>query len=71
MKMLMVPKSRRSKALLLLSAIAGMAAAPALGQIRPMGLVAQQPPAQAKTAPQGARTAADAPVPGNPDYAPA
>ena len=64
---------RRSCALLLVSALAPLAASPALSQIRPMGVPAPQPatqaPAQARPAPPAAKKPApDAPVPGNPDF---
>jgi murein L,D-transpeptidase YcbB/YkuD len=63
--------SRRSSSLLLFTAIAGMAAAPAISQIRPMGIAVPARPAatQPKAAPAKPKTAApDAPAPGNPDY---
>jgi murein L,D-transpeptidase YcbB/YkuD len=76
--------SRRSGALMLATALAGLGSGPALAQVRPLGVV---PPAAAtqpkKAAPvqqpraatppvakSGAKVAPDAPVPGNPDYAP-
>jgi murein L,D-transpeptidase YcbB/YkuD len=65
MNQLMVPRSRRSKSLLLFTALAGMAFAPAAAQIRPMGV-----PAPVAAKPKAATAAPDAPVPGNPDYAP-
>ena len=57
--------SRRSSSLMLFTAIAGMAAAPALSQIRPMGVAPPRASAPAKPK----TTAPDAPVPGNPDFA--
>jgi murein L,D-transpeptidase YcbB/YkuD len=63
--------SRRSSSLLLFTAIAGMAAAPALSQIRPMGVPAPARPAPTppKAAAAKPKTAApDAPAPGHPDY---
>jgi murein L,D-transpeptidase YcbB/YkuD len=66
---------RRSSSLLLFTAIAAMAAGPALGQIRPMGVPGAPPvaprttaPAPPRTASPATKTAPDAPVPGNPDF---
>src|SRR6476660_8740144 len=73
-------KKLRPTSLLLFTALAGIAAAPAISQIRPLGLppkpqsVANQPrttvPPAPKATTQAPRTAPDAPVPGNPDYKP-
>nr|NUR38409.1 L,D-transpeptidase family protein [Sphingomonas sp.] len=85
MNKLVVLMKRRSSSLLWFTALAGMAASPALAQIRPMGVA---PPAAAKPrtvtptqptartpvaavpARQGTRVGPDAPMPGNPDYKP-
>ena len=63
-------KKLRPTSLLLFTALTAAVAAPAISQIRPMGVPTQpQPvatvPAPPRTAP---RTAPDAPVPGNPDF---
>src|SRR5689334_22684707 len=78
MNSLIGPRKLRPSAFLLLTAVAGMAAAPAISQIRPMGVptepqpVANQPrttvPVRPGTTAPALRTAPDAPVPGNPDY---
>jgi murein L,D-transpeptidase YcbB/YkuD len=80
---LLLAKANRSRSLMLFTALAGMAAAPALGQVRPaappaLGQVrpAAAPPATAAkpqpkpTSPAAAKATPEAPVPGNPDYAP-
>jgi murein L,D-transpeptidase YcbB/YkuD len=72
MNKLVAKMKRHSSSLLWFTALAGMAAGPALAQIRPMGVVT--PPAPAKKPVQAtpkaptAKTAPDAPVPGNPDF---
>jgi L,D-transpeptidase YcbB len=74
MKRLVVPMKRRSSVLLVATMLAGIAAGPALAQIRPMGVaappVASQPrpapPAAAK--PRSATPAPDALAPNNPDF---
>jgi hypothetical protein len=78
MNRLMGLMKRRSSSLLWLTALAGMAASPALAQIRPMGVA---PPAKPRTAApvptakpatpatkSGARPAPDALAPNNPDF---
>ena len=69
MKRLMGPMSRRSSSLLLFTAIAGMAAGPAISQIRPMGVAPPASPPRASAPAKSKTTAPDAPVPGNPDFA--
>jgi murein L,D-transpeptidase YcbB/YkuD len=70
---LQLPVSGRAKSLMVFTALSLVAAAPAVAQIRPMGLA---PPPTAPTAKPAvpaakpSRAAPDAPVPGNPDYAP-
>src|SRR5690349_17499784 len=70
-------KKLRPTSLLLFSALTGIAAGPAISQIRPMGVATQQHPLnpprtavspKARTATPATRIAPDAPVPGNPDY---
>ena len=77
MNSLIGPKKLRPTSLLLFSALTGIAAGPAISQIRPMGVATQQQPLnpprtavspKARIATPAARTAPDAPVPGNPDY---
>jgi murein L,D-transpeptidase YcbB/YkuD len=77
MNSLIGPKKLRPTSLLLFSALMGIAAGPAISQIRPMGVATQQQPLnpprtavspKARTATPATRTAPDAPVPGNPDY---
>jgi murein L,D-transpeptidase YcbB/YkuD len=69
MNKLIGPMGRRSSALLVFTAIAGIAVTPALSQIRPMG-VPVPPPAASQPKPTAVppKTAPDAPVPGNPDF---
>ena len=64
MKRLMGSMKLRGSSFLWFPALAGMAAVPAVAQIRPMGVPAPRPPAanQPKTA------TPEAPVPGNPDF---
>ena len=85
MNKLVVLMKRRSSSLLWFTMLAGMAASPALAQIRPMGVAppaavkpraatpvqpaARPPVATAPTKP-GTRVGPDAPMPGNPDYKP-
>jgi murein L,D-transpeptidase YcbB/YkuD len=69
MKSLALPFKARAKSVFLFTAAAAMVAYPASAQIRPMGVPAARaakPPAAVKPA----TPAPDAPVPGNPDYAP-
>jgi murein L,D-transpeptidase YcbB/YkuD len=80
MNKLVVLMKQRSSSLLWFTALAGMAASPALAQIRPMGVPtpapvrparpAPVPPKATTPAPQAkpGRPAPDAPVPGNPDF---
>ena len=83
MKKFVVLTKRRSGSLLWFTALAGLAASPAVAQIRPMGVApppaararpaspvrpAAKPPASAGQAKTGTKIGADAPVPGNPDY---
>src|SRR5438045_3684528 len=73
MNRLMVLMKRRSSSLLWFTALAGVAANPALAQIRPMGVA---PAPAAKPAPKlaspaakaGAKAAPDALAPSNPDF---
>jgi murein L,D-transpeptidase YcbB/YkuD len=64
----------RPGSLLLFTSLAGMAVAPAIAQIRPMGVPAPATPPKAsvpakpRTSTPAPRTAPDAPVPGNPDF---
>jgi murein L,D-transpeptidase YcbB/YkuD len=73
MNRLMVLMKRRSSSLLWFTALAGMAASPALAQVRPMG-VAPAPAVKAAAKPAiraakpGAKTAPDALAPSNPDF---
>ena len=64
MKRLMGSMKLRGSSFLWFTALAGLAAVPAVAQIRPMGVPAPRPPAanQPKTA------TPEAPVPGNPDF---
>ncbi|HET8750850.1 MAG TPA: L,D-transpeptidase family protein, partial [Sphingomicrobium sp.] len=75
MKSLPLPFKARAKSIFLFTAAVTMAAYPAAAQIRPMGVPAVKTakPPVAKPKPPEAKPAAaapDAPVPGNPDYAP-
>ena len=64
---LIKPLSRRAKSLMLFTALAGMALAPAVAQVAvPRG----QLPGSAKAPPPTAKPATQAPVPANPDFAP-
>jgi len=73
MNKLMVLMKRRSSSLLWFTALAGMAASPALAQIRPMGVAppsAAKPTAKSATpaTKPGAKPAPDALAPNNPDF---
>jgi hypothetical protein len=59
----------RSKSLMVVTALAGLVAVPAAAQIAPPR-PAMPAAAKPKPKPQAARPAPDAPVPGNPDFAP-
>lgn len=72
---LLLAKANRSRSLILFTALAGMAAQPALGQARVPQPAAAAPAMQAKPkakpgAPAAPKATPEAPVPGNPDYAP-
>jgi murein L,D-transpeptidase YcbB/YkuD len=66
---LMVATTRRAKSLLAITALVGMCAVPAQAQVSPPR---QAPPAAPRTPPAApvAKPVPEAPVPGNPDYAP-
>ena len=69
MKSLPLPFKARAKSIFLFTAAVSMAAYPVAAQVRPMGVPSARtakPPVVAKPA----TPAPDAPVPGNPDYAP-
>ena len=63
MKRLMGSMKLRPSSFLWFTALAGMAATPAISQIRPMGVPAARPPAN-----QPKSATPEAPVPGNPDF---
>ena len=66
---LKLPKKTRAASLMLFTALAGMAAAPAISQVAPSA-AAPRPNVPAKPRPSAPPKAApDAPVPGNPDFA--
>jgi L,D-transpeptidase YcbB len=68
MNELKLARARRAKSLILIAAMTGMAAAPALAQVAPAPVKAKPAaPAPSKLAP---KATPDAPVPGNPDFAP-
>jgi murein L,D-transpeptidase YcbB/YkuD len=66
---LKLPRGARAKSLMLFTALAGMAFAPALAQVAPVR--APAPPAVRPASPApAAKATPEAPVPGNPDFAP-
>lgn len=67
MNELMLPLSRRAKSVFVLTALVSMAAAPAAAQVS-----SARPPAPTRTIPVSppAKAPPEAPVPGNPDFAP-
>ncbi|MGE5561874.1 MAG: L,D-transpeptidase family protein [Bacillota bacterium] len=69
MNELKLASARRAKTLILIAAMTGMAAAPALAQVA-QAPAKPKPAAPAAPKPVQAKPAPDAPVPGNPDFAP-
>lgn len=69
MNELMLRKAKRAGSLMLFPLLAAMAAAPGTAQVSPVRATTPAA-AKPKLAPKSARPAPDAPVPGNPDYAP-